>query len=239
MAGWSTAVTLNCVYFFLFALGVGYTILVAVMGGLGHLDLPGLDVDIPGVDLHPGEPDIHIEFPFDAAHSVDHPEVGLSPLSPITIATFVTTFGGVGLVLNNLTTLSPVLGLFISASSGFVLAGGVFLLYARLLGAAQASSEIVIGTLIGKRGETTSPIPGDGVGEVAMIAQGSRITVPARSATGETIPRGTRVVITDLAGGVALARPDEDKGAGEQGSKGAGEQGSRGAGEQGSRVKEV
>ena len=48
--------TLNCVYFFLFALGVGYALIAAVMGGLSHVDLPGVDIDIPGVDL---EADAH------------------------------------------------------------------------------------------------------------------------------------------------------------------------------------
>ena len=62
--------TLNCIYFFLFALGVGYAIVAAVMGGLSHVDVPGVDIDIPGVDLHPGEPDIHFELPF--AHDVAH-----------------------------------------------------------------------------------------------------------------------------------------------------------------------
>jgi membrane protein implicated in regulation of membrane protease activity len=200
--------TLNCVYFVLFALGVGYAVIAAVLGGLSHIDVPGLDIDIPGVDLHPGEPDIHLDLPFihDISHDVDHPEVGLSPLSPITIATFITTFGGVGLIVSNLTTFSPILGLLISTVSGFALAGVMFLLYTRVLMAVQGSSEVRIGELVGQIGEVIAPIPGDQVGEIALVARGTRVRSPARSADGQAIPRGTMVEIVEEAGNVVIVR---------------------------------
>jgi membrane protein implicated in regulation of membrane protease activity len=200
--------TLNCVYFVLFALGVGYAIIAAVLGGLSSVDVPGVDIDIPGIDLHPGEPDIHLDLPFvhDISHDVDHPEVGLSPLSPITIATFITTFGGVGLIVNNLTTFSPVLGLLISTVSGFALAGVMFLLYARVLMALQGSSEVQIGELVGQIGEVIAPIPEDQVGQIALVARGTRVRSPARSADGQAIPRGTMVEIVEEAGNVVIVR---------------------------------
>ncbi len=201
--------TLNCVYFFLFALGVGYALIAAVMGGLSHVDVPGVDIDIPGIDLHPGEADIHLEMPFhyDISHDVDHPEVGLSPLSPITIATFITTFGGVGLIVNNLTSLAPVPGLLISTVSGLGLAGVMFLLYARVLMGMQSSSEVRAGELVGRSAETTTPIPEGKVGEIALIVRGARARRPARSADGQPIPRGTMVEVVEETGSVVLVRP--------------------------------
>ena len=200
--------TLNCIYFFLFALGVGYALIAGVLGGLSHVHVPGVDIDIPGVDLHPGEPDIHLELPFahDISHDVDHPDVGLSPLSPITIATFITTFGGVGLIINNLSRLSPVLGLLISTMSGLGLAGVMFVLYTRVLMEMQGSSEVQAGELVGRLAETTTPIPEGQVGEIALVARGARVRSPARSADGEAIPRGVAVEIVGEAGNVVIVQ---------------------------------
>ena len=38
----SGLLTLNCVYFFLFLLGVGYTFVTVLLGKLGHIDIPGV-----------------------------------------------------------------------------------------------------------------------------------------------------------------------------------------------------
>lgn len=200
--------TLNCVYFFLFALGVGYAIVAAVMGGLSHIDLPGADIDIPGIDLHPGEPDIHLEIPFvhDISHDVDHPEVGLSPLSPITIATFITTFGGIGLIVNSLTTFSPPVGLLIATVGGLAISGTVFLLYARVVTTIQGSSELQMGELVGLTAEVIAPIPENNVGEVVLVARGTRVRSAARSTGGQAIPRGTMVEIVEEAGNVVIVR---------------------------------
>ncbi len=194
--------TLNCIYFVLFAVGVGYAIIAAIMGHLSHFDLPGLHLDLPGGH------DMHIESPFvhDITHDVDHPEVGLSPLSPITIAVFITTFGGVGLILNNLTPLPLVLNLFLAAVSGVTLSGVIFLLYTRLLVAAQGSSEIQRGELVGRSGEITAPIPAGGIGEVAMVVRGTRVRSPARSADGSPIPRGTLVEVVEETGNVVVVK---------------------------------
>jgi membrane protein implicated in regulation of membrane protease activity len=208
MSGLTGFGTLNCIYFFLFALGVGYAIVAAVMGGLSHIDLPGVDIDIPGIDLHPGEPDIHLEVPFvhDISHDVDHPEVGLSPLSPITIATFITTFGGVGMMMNSLIAFSPLLGLLVATVSGFVVSGAVFLLYARVVTTVQGSSEVQMGELVGMTAEVIAPIPEGNVGEVALVARGARVRSAARSADGQAIRRGTMVEIVEEAGNVVIVR---------------------------------
>jgi membrane protein implicated in regulation of membrane protease activity len=209
MSGWIELGTLNCVYFFLFALGVGYAIIAAMMGGLSHVDLPGVDIDIPGIDLHPGEADIHLDIPFvhDISHDVDHPEVGLSPLSPITIATFITTFGGVGVIVNNLTTLSPALGVLISTLSGLTVSGAMFLLYARVMTAVQGSSEVQMGELVGLTAEVIAPIPEGNVGEVVLVVRGARSRSTARAADGQAIPRGTMVEIVEEVGNAVIVRP--------------------------------
>lgn len=209
--------TLDCIYFFLFALGVGYALIAALLGGLAHFHFPGMDVHTPdvdlhpdGLDLHPGDVDSHVgvSIHHDLGHEVDHPDVRLSPLSPITIATFVATFGGVGLIVNNLTQLSPVLGLLISTLSGMILAGVMFLVYTRVLGAAQGSSEVRAGELVGRTAEVLTPIPvGEGkLGEVTLVARGTYLKSPARSTDGQAIPRGATVEIVGEAGSVLVVR---------------------------------
>ncbi len=214
MVGEFTGVgTLNCIYFILFAVGVGYAIIAGVMGGLSQIDVPGVDLDIPGVELEPGEPDIHLELPFDhdISHNVDHPEVGFSPLSPITIATFITAFGGVGLITNNLTALSPIWGLLISSASGLAISGMMYVFYGRVLGATQSSSQVRQGETIGKTAEVVAPIPAGEVGAVAFIARGTRVQSPARSADGTAIPRGTLVkIVAETGRVVAVRRQEED-----------------------------
>ena len=207
---------LNCVYLALFAIGVGYAIVAALMGGLSHFHLPGVDVDVHtpdvdvhpgGIDIHPGDVDTHVEVSgHDLAHDVDHPDVRLSPLSPITIATFITTFGGTGVIINSLTHLSPVLGLFISAVSGVALAGVVFLIYVRVLGAVQSSSEVRAGELVGQSAEVSVSIPEGKLGEIMLVARGTRVKSPARSVDGQPVPRGTRVEIVEEAGNVVIVR---------------------------------
>ena len=91
--------TLNCVYFALFFVGVGYALFVVITGGLSDIDMPDVDIDIPQVGL-PGDVDIpggsiQIGGGDVPAGGIDAPDVTVSPLSPITIATFITTFGGV------------------------------------------------------------------------------------------------------------------------------------------------
>ena len=106
--------TLNCVYFALFFVGLGYAIFVVITGGLADVDMPDVDIDIPQFDL-PGDvdipgADIQIgggEFPA----GIDAPDVTVSPLSPITIATFVTTFGGVGVLATQVFEVDPRLSL--------------------------------------------------------------------------------------------------------------------------------
>lgn len=200
--------TLNCIYFFLFALGVGYALVAVIFGEISHFSIPGVDIDIPGLDLHPGGPDIHLEMPFhhDISHDVDHPEVGLSPLSPITIATFITTFGGTGLILRALFSLHPAFELLISTVSGLVLAGVMFLLYGRVLMGMQGSSEVQSGELVSRSAETTTPIPAGQVGEIALVVRGARTRYPARSIEEQPIPRGAVVEIVEETGSVVLVR---------------------------------
>lgn len=111
-----------------------------------------------------------------------------------------------GLIVNNLTRLSPVLGLLVSTLSGMILAGVMLLVYTRALGAAQGSSEVRAGEL-GRTAEVLTPIPvGEGkLGEVTLVARGIYLKSPTRSTDGQAIPRGATVEIVE-AGSVLVVR---------------------------------
>ena len=61
--------------------------------------------------------------------------------------------------------------------------------------------------MVGVTGEIITSIGENGVGEVAFVAQGGRMTYSARSVDGQPIRRGTLVTVTDIVGSVALVQP--------------------------------
>jgi membrane protein implicated in regulation of membrane protease activity len=62
-------------------------------------------------------------------------------------------------------------------------------------------------TLVGKHGEVSVAIPVGGVGQVAMSLAGERSEHLARTANGQSVPRGTEVVITALRGDSVIVAP--------------------------------
>jgi len=201
--------TVNCVYMALLTVGFLYALMIVIGGGLSNIDLPDVDIDVPHIDL-PGDvdiPDIHVDIGHADVGSFDHGTIEVSPLSPITIAAFITSFGGVGIVATQLFRVSPEMSLLWATLGGVATGGVVYLLYGRLLVAMQASSEVRQRELTGIVGEVIAPISTDGVGEIYYVAKGSRISSPARSGTGQAIPRGALVTIERVIGGTALVRP--------------------------------
>jgi len=203
--------SLNCVYFALFFVGVGYALFIVVTGGLSDIDLPDVDIDIPQIDL-PGDVDIpgggvHIGGADIGTGGIDAPDVSVSPLSPITIATFVTTFGGIGVLCLQLFGTSPPMSLVWSTLGGLVAGGGMFLFYSQFLIRSQASSELRRGELIGLDAEVIVPIGESAPGQVAYETKSGRMTSIARSADGKPIPRGSYVRIVRTIGPQVLVVP--------------------------------
>jgi membrane protein implicated in regulation of membrane protease activity len=203
--------TINCVYMALLTVGFLYALMIVIGGGLSNIDLPDIDIDVPHIDL-PGDvdiPDVHVDVGHADVGSFDQGAVHISPLSPITMAAFITSFGGVGIVATQLFRVRPEISLLWATLGGFVTGGVVYLLYGRLLVGMQASSGVLSQELTGSVGEVIAPISASGVGEITYVAKGSRISSPARSATGQAIPRGAPVTIERVVGGTALVRPQQ------------------------------
>jgi len=205
-------VGLTIIYLALLGVGVLYAAL-SLLGGAAHsFHLPGFH--LPGVDLHVGGHDIpihidtvHADAGTGADFSVDHPKVGLPSLSPITVSSFVTAFGGCGLIALGLLNASPQWSLAWATGGGLVLAIIAHFAFGYFLLAPQGSSDVQRSDIIGAIGEVTTPIPASSLGEVAFVAQGGRISYPAKSAAGVEIARGTTVVIEKIVSGVVVVRP--------------------------------
>jgi membrane protein implicated in regulation of membrane protease activity len=203
--------TLNCIYFSLFFVGLGYAIFIVITGGLSGIDLPDVDIDVPQIDL-PGDvdipgADIHIGGPDLPAAGIDAPDVSVSPLSPITIASFVTTFGGVGVIATQFFEVDPRISLLWATGGALVLSGLMFLFYSQVLIRSQGSSEVRRSELIGLEAEVTVPIGESAPGQVTYSTKSGRMSSMARSMDGRAIPRGQFVKIVRMIGPIMLVRP--------------------------------
>lgn len=168
------------IYFLSFAVGLGYAIFV---GLAGH---------VFGGDAH----DVHMEAGTD---------LPMSPLSPTVIATFLTGFGGGGL-LANYYELSAGKGVLVAILTGILLSGGTFGVLTLLFRNTQAGSEFALEDMVGRTVQIITPIPPNGTGEVALEAKGTRINGPARSVDGGAIPRNTPVTVVRVVGNVYYVR---------------------------------
>ncbi len=80
------------------------------------------------------------------------------------------------------------------------MAGVAFLLFNAMFKHTQSSSESRVGDLIGQTASIITPIPADGVGEIAYVQCGTRYTAPARTESGSPIAAGKPVRITRIVG---------------------------------------
>lgn len=213
--------TLNCAYLVLFLVGVGYAFFIVVTGGLSSIDMPNVDIDIPQIDL-PGDvdipgADIHIGGPDFPSAGIDMPDVAVSPLSPITIATFITTFGGLGVLSLQLFNMAPAYGLLLATGGALATSGFMYLIITQFLIRSQASSELHRGELVGMQGEVTVPIGETAPGQVTYLTKSGRMSSMARAVDGSAIPRGQFVTIVRTIGHQVLVEPlspedaDEEK----------------------------
>jgi RNA polymerase sigma factor (sigma-70 family) len=126
---------------------------------------------------------------------------GFAPVSPTTIATFITAFGGFGMIFGQFEpTRSPWISAPLAALSGLGIAATVFWLFRMIFQKTQASSEGHVAELVGCSATVITPIAAAGVGEIAYVQSGTRYSAPARSEDGVTFANGATVKITRVVG---------------------------------------
>jgi membrane protein implicated in regulation of membrane protease activity len=194
----------SAVYLILFLIGLGFAIVSFILSGLGHFGT-GHDADVCGHNVDVGGHDVGVHA--DGSSCGIH----LSPVSPITIAMFITSFGGIGFILEQFPSGTLLLSLPLALVSGFVIAGAAFYILYRIFSATQASSSYTRESVLDLEAEVITSIPANGVGEIAYVAKGSRFSAPARSEDQEAIPKHAIVRMTRVAGNIFYVReiPDE------------------------------
>jgi membrane protein implicated in regulation of membrane protease activity len=177
--------TIGVLYVGLLGLGVVYAILSGALGWLADL----------------GDGDIHL----DASGHLDagHPH----PLSGTIVATFLTGFGGGGVMAHYILRWSLLPGLVLATGTGLALGAAAFGILEVIFKHTQAGSEFVPGEATGREGEVITPIPEGGMGEVAYVMRGQRESAPARSASAVAVPKGTLVLIEKVSGSTLYVRP--------------------------------
>ena len=177
------------IYSICFGVGILFAIASAF---LGHL-FGGHDVDVGHVDVGTGG---HAEAGFQ-----DTGMPGLSPFSPTTITSFVTAFGAFGMIFHNIpATSSPWVSAPLAVLCAVIIAAAVVALFGFVFHKTQCSSESRIGTLVGMSATIITPIPANGVGEIAYVQGGSRYTAPARDERGAPVSNGQTVKIVRIVG---------------------------------------
>lgn len=174
------------IYAICLALGLLFTLISAVAG---HF-----------FDHHPGGGDVgtggHAEAGYDSSGVP-----GISFFSPTVLACFVTAFGAAGVILSRIeATKSVWISAPLSMVIGLIMAFGAFLLFNALFKSSQGSSESRVASLAGQTASIVTPIPENGVGEIAYIQGGTRYTAPARTINGEPVGAGKSVRISRVVG---------------------------------------
>ena len=164
-----------------FITGTLYTVISFVLGHL--LDFAGVDGDI----------DTDADIGLDG----DVSGVAVSPLKPITIASFVTVFGGVGMIfIKNghgvLIALAAAMGI------GFAVAFAIYRFIVVPLYKAQNTSAVSQKELIGCLAYAALNMKGETFGKIRYTVEGNTYSAPAKSIDGASIPTGAPVVVINI-----------------------------------------
>ena len=155
---------LNTIFFVCFGLGVGFVVLSFLLGELGG-GLGGVE----GLDA------------------------GASFLKPSVFASFLTVFGGVGLIAQSRTIAVVAIG--VAALAAFAVSYLFFRFIIVPLHRAQNTSTVEKQSLIGRDAIVVEFIPQGQYGKISLSVNGNKLSGPARSEDGNEIQRNQVVEI--------------------------------------------
>ncbi len=192
-----------------FYTGLIFTVLSFIIGQVFNLFDFGFGDSELDFDL---DTDVDVDFDTDVDVDTDMDFSGksfllsiFSLLKPVLVFSFITTFGGVGLIgvykgvnVYLITPVAVVLGLGVaSAIQTFIL---------KPLHRVETEGYVESKQSIGSIGEVISTISGKGFGSIKYVIKGSTFNSPAKSTTGRTIKQGEKVVIEKIEGNVFFVR---------------------------------
>ena len=163
--------------------GALYSVISLVLGGHGFDHGSGADVH------HGGE-------------AADGPSL----FNPLVIASAITAFGAVGLISNKGFGMSDLLSTVVALAFAGAIGAAIFFGIVKFMYGSQSNSVFSLNDLAGTEAEVITPVPENGLGEIAYVANGIRYTLSARSADERLIARGSTVFIREVAGNVAVVQ---------------------------------
>ena len=138
-----------------------------------------------------------IDFDSDLDLDGDVPGYAISPLKPIIITSFITVFGGIGMLMLN-RGIDGKLSAIIACVSGFVVSTVIYKFVIVPLYNAQNTSAVSQANLIGKEGKATLIITNSSYGHIIYSIGGNSYSAPAKTIGDEIIHKGEDVVIIKI-----------------------------------------
>ena len=145
----------------------------------------------------------------------NHGQIGHDPaggsgshLNLSTVLAFVAWFGGIGYLAHNGAGWTALASIFVAILGG--LAGGyaIYTFFNRVIRAGESAPlDPRDFDLQGKLAHVSSSVLAGGTGEITYVQSGARMVRPARSDRGQSIPRGTEVIVLRAERGVGIVAP--------------------------------
>lgn len=197
---------MNWELFFLvcFVVGFAFTAISFLSGTLHfHFHFPG-HVHVPTLGHGGGHPS-------GGAHGPGHGSGAQFPFfNPMTLAAFLTWFGGTGYLLVHLRHIWIFAGLVLASLSGLAGASIVFFFVAKVLMAHERDLNPLDYEMVGVLGKVSVSIRTGGTGEIIFAQEGVRKTCAARSEDGSPFAKGEEVLVTRYERGIAYVQRWED-----------------------------
>ncbi len=200
--------------FYLVCFIVGFTFsLLGFLAGALNLHVPGMGhhhihIHLPHIDHgHLHLP--HVHFGGGHAHvpaAANTESGGISPFNFSSLMAFLAWFGGAGYLLTTVWHVWALMALGLAMMSGVTGGMIVFLFVAKVLMHGDYTLHDSDYDPLGLLAKVTSGIRAGGTGEIVYAVEGTRQVCGARSEDGSAIEKGTEVVITAYANGIASVR---------------------------------
>lgn len=210
-------------YIVVFLVGVFYTFVSLIISGVtgavhshgdfganvdvgthGHLDSGHIHTDA-GHAAHAG--DFHGGHSADGSHVGNVNNSGLSHsviswfaliLNPLVAVSFLTVFGGIGIMGTNYFKWDVIVIFIVALASGIVVSALLYNFVAKPIYRSENTSNVSRGELIGVAAEVTTDILANGFGTIKYTVNSIMFTAPAKHIDEKAVRQGEKVVICKI-----------------------------------------
>ena len=119
-------------------------------------------------------------------------------LNPIVAVSFLTVFGGMGILGESYFKWGSVVTLAVAAASGIICSALLYNFVAKPIYRSENTSNVSREMLIGTAAEVTTDILADGFGTIAYTVNSLRFNAPSKHIEGNAVKQGQKVVICKI-----------------------------------------